>query len=135
MSFVLLFRTPFAAGIIMIVSQSTYALYVIFALRFTKLRYYIINVIGNCLVACLMAACFLTGFSPIESSTWQVGTTCYIVLLLSLVSLLVISLTLEILIRRDIIIKQLNSLVHRFILCDRIDENITKSKFDKDGHR
>jgi len=68
--FVLLFKTPQAAGIIITIIQVCYSLYIMAFIRYTKIRYLIIIITANIIVVGIFLIIFIGGISDVGSSSW-----------------------------------------------------------------
>lgn len=116
-SFLLLFKTPQIAGIIMIILQITYTIYVIWLIRFVKIRYYIIIITGNILMIGILMTIYLGSLSAIQSDKWLELSNGYVSMILLLVLLFLIGTISEIVLKKAIIIRQIKSIYRRFIIC------------------
>jgi hypothetical protein len=116
-AFITLFDSPQIAGIIMVILQVLYSFYVITLLRYTKIRYYLVIVIGNITTIGILLIIYIGSLSPINSDQWNKDGIAFISLLLTLVALFFIATLAEIIIKKDIIVKQIKSMYSRFILC------------------
>lgn len=65
LSYTLLFKIPEIAGIIMISLQICYTLYYISMIRFTKIRYYAVIVMGNIIMIGVLLAIYIGAISEI----------------------------------------------------------------------
>lgn len=116
-AFVILFENPQIAGIIMVITQILYSFYVIALLRYTKVRYYVFIVLGNILTMGILLIIYIGSLAVISSDPWNKESVAYVALILTLVSLFFFATISEIIVKKEIIAKQLKSLYSRFILC------------------
>lgn len=58
-SFTTLFSQPYLAGLIILIFQIIYSIYIVALIRFTKLRYYVFIVTGNILLIGIFAVSFI----------------------------------------------------------------------------
>jgi hypothetical protein len=68
--FVMMFRTPQASGIIMTIVQVCYSIYIMTFIRYTKIRYFIIIIVGNLLVVGIFIVRFIGGISDVGTASW-----------------------------------------------------------------
>jgi hypothetical protein len=115
--YVLLFKTPQAAGIMMTVLQICYSVYVMVFIRYTKIRYFVAIVTANIIVVSIFLIIFIGGISEVGSSSWEQFSNGYIVLTLALVVVFILATLIELILKRDIVIKQMKSIYNRFIKC------------------
>lgn len=69
-TFVIQFDNPQIAGIIMVIIQIGYTLYVIALLRYVKIRYYIFIVLGNLLSIAILLVIYIGGISTLGNQSW-----------------------------------------------------------------
>jgi len=91
LAFLLLFKTPEIAGIIMILLQVFYTIFVIALLRFIKIHYHLIIIAGNILMIGLFLVIYLGSLSTIQSEAWVQSSQAYISMILILVGVFFIS--------------------------------------------
>lgn len=116
-TFVTLFESPQVAGIIMIITQILYSLYVIALLRYTKIRYYVFIVIGNLLTIGTLLVIYIGGIATINTDAWNNDSIGYVSMMLILVAVFFIATMTEIITKKEVIAKQMKSIFRRFILC------------------
>lgn len=120
-AFVGLFDSPHIAGMIMLITQVMYSFYVIALLRFTKIRYYVFIVSANLLTIGILLVIYIGSQASIGSDSWNQESVGYISLVLILVGLFFIATMAEIIIKKDILIKQLKSIYSRYIRCEKLE--------------
>ena len=116
-AFVCLFESPQIAGIIMIIAQILYSLYVIAMLRYTKIRYYVFIVLGNLLTIGILFVVYIGSLATLYSDAWNNQSISYVCMVLILVALFFIATVSEIITKKEILAKQVKSMFSRFILC------------------
>lgn len=129
-AFVTLFESPQVAGIIMIITQILYSLYVIALLRYTKIRYYVFIVIGNLLTIGTLLVIYIGGIATINTEAWNNDSIGYASMVLILVAVFFIATMTEVITRKEVIAKQMKSMFSRFILCEKLEEKVLVSKYD-----
>ena len=116
-AFVCLFESPQIAGIIMVIAQILYSLYVIAMLRYTKIRYYVFIVMGNLLTIGILLVVYIGSLATLYSAAWNNQSIGYVCMVLILVALFFIATVSEIITKKEILAKQVKSMFSRFILC------------------
>ncbi len=101
----------------MTIFQGGYTIYFISLIRFNKIRYFVISIIGNVLMIGILLAIYVGSINDINSQGWKASALAYIILLTGLVVLYFWVCVMEIIFRRDRILKQLKSFYSRFIKC------------------
>jgi hypothetical protein len=129
-AFVTLFESPQVAGIIMIITQILYSLYVIALLRYTKIRYYVFIVIGNLLTVGTLLVIYIGGIATINTDAWNNDSIGYVSMVLIMVGVFFIATMTEIITRKEVIAKQMKSIFSRFILCEKLEDKVLVSKYD-----
>lgn len=104
--------------------------YFIGLIRFTKMRYMIILICGHILFLCVLIVNYIGTASNIYSRAWSNCGTAYQVLLFLLAALFFMGNVIEILIKREVIVKQLKSIYSRFIKCEKLEDSVIVSKYD-----
>ncbi len=84
----------------MVITQFLYTLYVIFFLRFTKIRYYVFIVTGNVLSIGIMLVIYMGGVSTIGGNSWDKQSFAYLSLCLALVAVFFFATMSEIIIKK-----------------------------------
>ena len=69
------------------------------------------------------------------SSAWNNESIAYFSMVLAMVILFFMATMSEIVIKKDIIMKQLKSMYSRFIKCENLDQKVLNSKYDENNHR
>lgn len=134
-AFTALFQQPEIAGIIMIITQIGYTIYLIALIRYKKIRYFAFIVAGNIIMIGIVLVSFIGAVSAIGSTTWSQLSTAYVALLVILAGVFFAANTSEMIAKRDIITKQLRSFYGRFIICEKTEETVSMTKYDEHGHR
>lgn len=129
-TFVFLFQIPQIAGIIMLAFQLIYCVYFIAVMRFTKIRYFIFLSVQVGLTLALIFVAYMGAVEPIQSATWSQSSTAYIILFSVGGSIFAVASLMEMIIQRNLIMKQIKSIYLRFIKCERTDAKIIVSKYD-----
>lgn len=114
------FSRPGVAGIIIVILQTGYTVYFVALLRFTKIRYLLILTLSNFLMIAVMAVSFSGGNSDLGSSSWDISSLAYVVLMMALVMLFFGACCMEIVFMRERVVKQLKSFYGRFIKCEKL---------------
>jgi len=65
-SFIALFSMPQISGIIIIISQVVYTMYFVVLLRYTKIRYFGLNIVANVLMVIIFLASYVGSISVIN---------------------------------------------------------------------
>lgn len=133
--FVGFFSVPQTSGIIILIIQVMYSLYMIVMIRYTKIRYYSVIVTSQILMVGFFLIVYVGSTSSIGSDSWKGFSQAYIGILLALVILFFLASVFEIIINREVIIKQLKSIYSRFIRCEKLEDKIIVSKYDQNSHR
>lgn len=118
--YVLLFKTPQVAGILMTVLQICYSIYVMVFIRYTKIRYFVAIITANIMVVSIYLVIFMGAISDVGSSSWQQFSNGYVVLTFTLLVLFFVSTMLEVILKREIVVKQMKSIYNRFIKCEKL---------------
>lgn len=129
-AFVCLFESPQVAGIIMVVAQILYTLYVIALLRYTKIRYYVFIVIGNLLTIAILLVVYIGSLAQLYSDAWNNVSIGYMSMVLILVGLFFMATISEIITKKEIMAKQVKSMFSRFILCQKLEDKVVTNKYD-----
>lgn len=111
------FSTPETAGIIIVILQTAYSIYYLLLLRFTKIRYLLVMTISNFLMISVLVVAYVGSISELGSPGWENSSLAHIVLVMLMVIVFFMSCCLEIVFRRERVIKQLKSIYQRFIKC------------------
>lgn len=114
------FSSPATAGIIIVILQTAYSVYYLLLLRFTKIRYLLVMTISNFLMISILVAAYVGAISDIGSSGWENSGLAHLVLLMLMVILFFGSCCMELVFRRERVIKQLKSIYYRFIKCEKL---------------
>ncbi len=112
-----LFQQPEIAGVVMVIAQIVYSLYLIALIRYTKIRYYVFIVAGNILMIGIVLVTFIGGVSEVGSPIWKQLSSAYVALLIILAALFFGANAIEVVAKKDIIARQLKSFYSRFIIC------------------
>ncbi len=120
--YVVQFDNPSLGGIIIVIAQTAYSIYFIIFLRFTKLRYFVGNLMGNFILVGIYMTSYIASVNDLGTDVWNNCSTAYIVILMILVILFFILSLMEIIVQRQKIVKQLKSFYRRFIQCDNDDQ-------------
>ena len=129
-AFVCLFESPHVAGIIMVIAQILYTLYVIALLRYTKIRYYVFIVIGNLLTIAILLVVYIGSLAQLYSDAWNNVSIGYMSMVLILVGLFFMATISEIITKKEIMAKQVKSMFSRFILCEKLEDKVVTNKYD-----
>jgi uncharacterized membrane protein len=119
----------------MVVVQILYTFYVVALLRYTKVRYYVFIVLGNIATIAILLVVYIGSLSTIGSDAWCRESAGYISLELGLVGLFFFASVSEIIIKKEILAKQLKSMYDRFIRCEKLEEKVAGNKYDENGNR
>ena len=68
--FVTFYNDPKAAGIVIVIIQAVYSIYILILLRFTKIRYFVVKTLSNILLAGIFIDVFAGAVSDINSGSW-----------------------------------------------------------------
>lgn len=115
--FAALFQQPEVGGVIMVVAQIAYSIYIIAFIRYTKLRYYVFIVTANIIMIAIVLVSFIGSVSAIGTNIWSQLSSAYISLIVILSVVFFAANSSEIVAKKDIISKQLRSFYYRFIVC------------------
>jgi hypothetical protein len=69
--FVVLFQRPELAGILMVIFQSCYSLYIMLLIKYRKMRYFLLIVAGNILTLALIFCSAIAASSDLSSTAWH----------------------------------------------------------------
>ena len=130
-----LFSLPQVAGILMVLIQIAYTFYFVGLIRFRKMRYLVVLVAGNVVLLGLILASYIGAISSLDGKEWSDSGTAYQVLLLTLCVLYFVASVVELLVRREQVVKQLRSIWSRFIKCENLEDKVIVSKYDENSHR
>jgi len=122
-------------GVLLVILQIVYALYLIAFIRYTKIRYYVFIVAANILMIGVLLLSFIGAVTNTTSPVWNQLSSAYIAFLLILAGLFFVANAAEVCAKRDIIARQLRSFYTRFIVCQKNDETVAMTKYDDHGHR
>lgn len=134
-AFTTLFQQPQIAGIIMVITQIGYTLYIIVLIRYTKIRYFVFIVLGNVIMIGIILVSFIGAVSTINSDVWNQLSSAYLALLVILAAVFFGANTSQMMAKKDIITKQLRSFYGRFIICEKSQETVAMTKYDEHSHR
>ena len=116
-AFVFAFSNPETSGIIVIVSQSLFTIYAFF-LPWIKLRYRIINALGNALLVGLFICSMGCGTTKVLDSTWNSFKEGYYVIIIIMCSLLILVMIGEIVVQRHFIYRVLKEGKRKYCCCE-----------------
>lgn len=115
-----IFNKPETVGIVIAILQTAYTIYFIALIRFSKMRYFIANVVSNILFVAILMTNYIGSVNDINSGVWNGCSVAYIALLICLVIWFFGCCVMEIIFRRERITKSLRSFYERFIKCEKI---------------
>ena len=129
-SFVVSFKNPKIAGLIMLFSQFAYTIYFLIVIRFRKIRYFAFILISNILTCLIILSIFIGSTSDISSQLWNIMSSIFQILYYILIGFFFLGTMFQIVANKQRIVKQMKSIYVRFIRCDG-DKQIIVSRFDQ----